>query len=808
MGYPIEWLYGWYSGFVGALQAELGAQYTYENKDDFDAAWGGMPSIDGGEFLDEFLADTAGSALGISPVLPMTVDTDDGPKGVYATGKLISDVTSTAVTVSIDGFWTAIPWNTIVAEALMANNYKILPNKLQITCAKIASQITGRVITDTSNLYVTGKVLKDASDNLISTVKGYCLQGIINGAAAAGLLESMALDDYEIDEEVEIPEAPSGAALSVLAFYALTSAIINKPERMFDNADLKSLSSQISIQSLASAMLSKYDLTQPGWYNVDAFCSLNDGVAAITLSVCKILPSMVKAFKFTGHGITNNTMTCAVQDNNDQWYNAWSQAYGIGISNSIALRMDGLHDLGSVGNAFYSGIGFAYEGGSTPYDVYHSVASNILSKTVIAPEIERHDIDTWGPTREAHAIDELWPGWAARSVPNVGIDADAKVWFPTRDYPIGIDEADVANPAGTIAKPYDDVQAGTVSGEKTGAIGATDEVIEDTDVRTIDPPISIPKPSPKPKPTPTPVIPIVPTITAQRLYTVHSVSQSELNALGAYLWSSDFISLIENMFNEPIDAVIGLHTLYYGSSLPLGSSETIKLGAISATGCTGTRVTNQYTNIDCGSVAIPEYWHNAEDYAPYTDAEIFLPFIGFRKLDINEIMGGSVYLKYGIDIYTGACVAMIGVMRDGISQMLYSYEGNCAVQQPVTSADYSRIIGGILSAGVGIATGGVGAAVGIAGALTSHKINYSRSGNFSANAGASMPKTPYIIISRPMAYDAPSYSHFYGYPANWTVTLGSCSGFTRVKDVHLDQIACTDVEKEEILTMLKAGVIL
>lgn len=810
---PANWLYGWYQGFVTALQTEVNKEYGYGSYDDFKKAWGtfniSTSDINPNAYnmMSDLAAyagntDVANAAL---PVMPLTVTTDDGPREVIATGTMIAAATSEAVRLKIDGFLTSIPWDTVVAEVMLANNYQIQPNMLTELSCKLASEITGRIITNTDGLYVTGKVSLDGNGVARSYVDDYVIQGLLDGAAASGLLTTIELDDYEIGEIVPTIQAPPGNVLPVLLWQSLTGSVFAASNDVSSMSGFDNLRTQSRLTTIASIILAYFDTTTPGWYSVNAEFINNFGVPNWIVGVTKIPQGTIQNSKFDSAGVWPGTMLAAIQPTNStNWYTTPS---GTGaIHQSWRFRPDGTYEQLSGSSPLYTGTGIARVNSD---DCGLFTAGNILSQTVVAPEIELHDIDTWGPTQDAHAIDELWPGWLDGARIGAGaIDADSNVWFPTRDFPLGIDQTDVQNPGQTIARDYDAVQAGALAGAETGAITITDTIADAITIPSIyNPAIAIPA-TVAPTPTPTPVIPVLPpSISAQRLYTVHQVRQDQIDALGAYLWSADFISLIEHMFTEPIDAVIGLHTLFYGGSLPVGGSESIKLGAVTATGCTGQPVQNQYMKFQCGSVNIPEYWNNANDYAPYTKCEIFLPFIGFRDLDINEIMGGSVSLSYGIDIFTGACVAMIGVMRDHVSQALYTFEGNCAVQQPVTGADYSRIVGGLISAGMGIATGGVGAVLGVAGALTSHKVAYNRSGNISANAGACMPKTPYIIIKRPNAYDAPNYRHYYGDPANWTVTLGQCSGYTRVKDVHIDSVACTDAEKAEIVTLLKQGVI-
>ena len=56
-------------------------------------------------------------------------------------------------------------------------------------------------------------------------------------------------------------------------------------------------------------------------------------------------------------------------------------------------------------------------------------------------------------------------------------------------------------------------------------------------------------------------------------------------------------------------------------------------------------------------LVVPHKYNSYLDYAPYTKAEIFLPFIGFCPLNINDIMGKSVDITYNIDLLSGVCTA-------------------------------------------------------------------------------------------------------------------------------------------------------
>ncbi len=314
-------------------------------------------------------------------------------------------------------------------------------------------------------------------------------------------------------------------------------------------------------------------------------------------------------------------------------------------------------------------------------------------------------------------------------------------------------------------------------------------------------------------PTPTPIPPIVDIGgSASALYTVYNPSKNNLNALGAYLWTSDILEQLVRIFtNNPMDAIISLHSIYCSPSL--GANSNIKLGYLDAGGGTNCPTVNsQFVSIDCGYVDIPEYFGDCRDYSPYTNITIFLPFIGFRTVKTEDIVAGRVNIKYNIDVLTGSCVAIVSVRKKGVSHTLYTFEGNCSMSLPLTGADHTRMIAGLSSAVLGGVTGGVaGAVMGGVNAMASgsFQANIQRSGSFSGNAGAMSIKKPYIIVNRDYIYDAESYNELYGFPSNITTRIGECSGYNRVKSVHVDSISnATKEEKDEIESILRSGFIL
>ena len=299
---------------------------------------------------------------------------------------------------------------------------------------------------------------------------------------------------------------------------------------------------------------------------------------------------------------------------------------------------------------------------------------------------------------------------------------------------------------------------------------------------------------------------------ASSLYAIYNPTLAQLNSLGAWLWSSDFIDQILKLFSDPMQAIIGLHKIF--ATPATGAEQNIKVGYLDS-GVPSKIVTEQYTTIDCGTVDCAEYFGNVFDYSPYTNIQIYLPFIGIVDLSTSDVMRSKVHVVYHVDVLSGACLAEIKVTRDNYGGTLYQYAGNASVTMPISSGSYigviSNVVGVAARAVSGFAVGGVAGAAfgGISGALGAHGgTQVQHSGGFSGNAGAMGIKKPYLIIERPQTEIAEKAGTLQGYGSNKYVSLSECTGYTRVKAVHVDKIEkATSAEKDMIEEALKTGVI-
>lgn len=308
----------------------------------------------------------------------------------------------------------------------------------------------------------------------------------------------------------------------------------------------------------------------------------------------------------------------------------------------------------------------------------------------------------------------------------------------------------------------------------------------------------------------TTIIPSIPTLpsAATGLLHVYNPTQTQIDEFGSWLWttfSGDLIDTLSKLFNDPMDAVIGLHELYATPSTQ--SDATIRAGYLDS-GVSAKLVGNRYTTINCGSVVVEEYYQNYLDYSPYTQVYIYLPFIGIVPVSADDIIGNAVNITYHVDSYTGSCIAVISVAKEGYSSTVYQFQGNCAVEIPISSGYQSSLMAGLLGvAGTAIsgspAVGLTAAHIGRAGL---GKNAVSHSGSFGSSYGAMGCKIPYIIVRRPVQKKVTDYSKSYGYPAHKMVYVGNCKGYLRAKEVRVTSTKATNVEKEMIVSALKSGV--
>ena len=304
--------------------------------------------------------------------------------------------------------------------------------------------------------------------------------------------------------------------------------------------------------------------------------------------------------------------------------------------------------------------------------------------------------------------------------------------------------------------------------------------------------------------------------------TLYNPTTAQMQSIAAWLWSDDFDENIKLNFVSPFENIIALSLIPWGLTTVAG---ILRIGNVDS-GIPVARVVNQYDEVNCGSINVLEYWGSFLDYnATYS---IWLPYIGFRSLKPDDMVNGTIGVVYHIDILTGCVVAYIWTRKeDNIKHVLYTYSGNMNYNVAFSGANFMSMYNQQLAAttsGINNAVQSVGKALSgdITGAVDlltgqaqakrqyeTAKPDYGRGGNGSGNAGIFGIRYPYIVQCLPIGQVPDNYMSLNGVPSQTYAKLSTLSGYTEIDRVITDTLtSCTAEEKEQIIRLLKNGVVL
>lgn len=287
------------------------------------------------------------------------------------------------------------------------------------------------------------------------------------------------------------------------------------------------------------------------------------------------------------------------------------------------------------------------------------------------------------------------------------------------------------------------------------------------------------------------------------LTTTYKMTRDRLKQLGAFLWGANIFDSFSLVNSNPIENIISCKDIPF--SLSAGEDSVIKLGNVD-TGVNGNKVSNNFGEITIGSLTIPAKYNNFLDLAPYTKVTIYLPYIGFKELDVTLIMGKTITVKYAVDVITGGCVAEIFCKNT----RMYEFSGQVGIDIPITASNRAQVEAGYISnavsGGADLLTGDV---IGASETMLSSafsKYHYSSTSTPSPACVASINRTCYVIIDRPSYDNLKTFNHTRGRQCNLSKTIGNLKGYTICdKNLDLNGIRATDAEKEELVNILSSG---
>ena len=305
----------------------------------------------------------------------------------------------------------------------------------------------------------------------------------------------------------------------------------------------------------------------------------------------------------------------------------------------------------------------------------------------------------------------------------------------------------------------------------------------------------------------------------------YKMTKANLQTLGQCLWGTTLEGFLSGLFVNPLDFIVSL--CVFPCSPEVGTSTPVKLGRWECSTdpnkgllfeSDGLPLTSEFKVVPFGSIDIPENWGNFLDYSQ-TEIELYLPFIGTVEIDTSECMGGNINVEYTIDFFTGMCVANVLCSRPNYRlpngkalsyvHAQHSYQGNCAIQIPLSREDYGSMIGSLINACTQAITNPVSGMANLAGDLMNGNLrpNISSKGNIVANSGYCSVLYPYVRITRPITAEPESFQEVMGYPSYINTTLGQCQDLCICEDIDLKGITgATEQELNKIRQLCKDGV--
>lgn len=311
------------------------------------------------------------------------------------------------------------------------------------------------------------------------------------------------------------------------------------------------------------------------------------------------------------------------------------------------------------------------------------------------------------------------------------------------------------------------------------------------------------------------------------MITLYELTAADMANFFSDMWT--FWEGIKAYFADPLDYIMGCMILPFSPFT--GGRYFPKFGA--DTWNYSFKVVNQqYFNLSLGMLEIDKYYDSCFDWDPYQKIQIFIPYVGYRELPVDQVNGKTIQLTYHIDCMSGEFVAFVHTPNTGIDgrpqveQIICQFAGTMGVRIPLHRQSFDSMVSAginLLGGAVGMAAGGLSQAAGLEGgnlnsnqiasqasaatvsAVNAGKRNVIRSGSIGADAGYIGSQRPFIIRTLPRQSLPVKYMDLEGYPCNMYGPVADFTGFVAVEMIKL-RVNCTEPEKEMIEQLMRGGV--
>ena len=278
-------------------------------------------------------------------------------------------------------------------------------------------------------------------------------------------------------------------------------------------------------------------------------------------------------------------------------------------------------------------------------------------------------------------------------------------------------------------------------------------------------------------------------------------------------WDFDISHVIsDTLFGKPIDSLLGLR-FYYGMREHVKRSpgaQAVRLGRTTMEGVSVPYSESDFASREFKIPAPVGRFGNFLDYAPYTQYEIFIPFVGWRSLDVQELYNSDIRIIYNVSLATGVTLVLIQVNGNTILQE----STNMGIDIPVNVQKMDGLLRDIAS----LASASATLAVPGAGAVASLGMNFANtlSGNTEMARSSSLTNengnlSEFDIITkvtRPIPFNLEILEKIgYKFEKFGSLSQGS-TGLITIEQVADTSSLSSCRYKGEILAKLKDGIYL
>ena len=236
----------------------------------------------------------------------------------------------------------------------------------------------------------------------------------------------------------------------------------------------------------------------------------------------------------------------------------------------------------------------------------------------------------------------------------------------------------------------------------------------------------------------------------------------------------------------------------------------------------GTSLKTRYAHTETWTFNVEKYSDTFLDFEPHTTIEAHIPFCGVCRIPTDACMGGSIEVRYIVDVITGSCCAIIRAQDQfGNYQIISVLSGQCGINIPLTAANHftNNITGSVASIVAGMTSGNpIPVMTGTAGLMT-QEVGTKSSGTSTSGGAAAIlgDRALYVAIYHPQDLtglklqdlkQVDGFGNKLGYTAASFAPLSSFADNEYVEAlINPNSIqTATDEEKEAIRSIIQRGV--